>query len=192
MKQSNLHVVDWSTIPEPTDDGAADHLVGLYLPDLSLQATGGGSVNLSRLTDWSVLFFYPMTGQPDVPLPNGWDEIPGARGCTPQSCAFRDMSKDLAARGVQTIYGISTQDTDYQTEAVHRLELPFPLLSDDSGALATALNLPTIEVEGRVLIKRITLILNGTKIEKVFYPVFPPDKNPQDVIEYMTALDLET
>jgi len=134
-----------------------------------------------------VLFFYPMTGRPDQPLPDGWDQIPGARGCTPQSCAFRDLSRDLADCGVSSLYGISTQTTAYQREAAERLHLPFPLLSDADLTLARALSLPTLQVEGIVLIKRLTLILHDDRIEKVFYPVFPPDRNAGDVLAYLRA-----
>ena len=185
MNQKSLESVDWSAIPRPIDDGTASHLQGTLMPDITLPSTSGGYVELGQLSGWSVLYFYPMTGRPDVPLPAGWDDIPGARGCTPQSCAFRDHSQDLADRGVSALYGISTQTSEYQKEAVGRLHLPFDLLSDAELRLATALNLPTMEVNGRVLLKRLTLILHDGQIKKVFFPVFPPDRNATNVLEFM-------
>lgn len=187
MNRSNLQTVDWSAIPAPEDDGAAAHLAGARMPDITLPATDGSEVALGRLRGWSVVFFYPMTGRPDQPLPDGWDQIPGARGCTPQSCAFRDLSRDLAECGVSALYGISTQSTAYQREAAERLHLPFPLLSDADLALTQALSLPTLRVDDTVLIRRLTLILHDDRIEKVFYPVFPPDRNAGDVMDFMRA-----
>ena len=187
MNQSNLQTVDWSAIPAPEDDGAAAHLAGARMPDVTLPATDGSDVALGRLRGWSVAFFYPMTGRPDQPLPDGWDQIPGARGCTPQSCAFRDLSRDLADCGVRALYGVSTQMTAYQREAAERLHLPFPLLSDADLALTQALSLPTLRVDDKVLIRRLTLILHDDRIEKVFYPVFPPDRNAGDVMDFMRA-----
>ena len=187
MNQKSLESVDWSAIPRPIDDGTASHLQGTLMPDITLPSTSGGYVELGQLSGWSVLYFYPMTGRPDVPLPAGWDDIPGARGCTPQSCAFRDHSQDLTDRGVSALFGISTQSSEYQKEAVDRLHLPFDLLSDAELRLATALNLPTMEVNGRVLLKRLTLILHDGQIKKVFFPVFPPDRNATDVLEFMVA-----
>ncbi|MCC5977279.1 MAG: peroxiredoxin [Salinarimonas sp.] len=185
MNQSNLQTVDWSAIPAPEDDGAAAHLTGARMPDVTLSATDGADVALGGLRGWSVLFFYPMTGRPDVALPDGWDQIPGARGCTPQSCAFRDLSRDLTDCGVSALYGISTQTTPYQQEAAARLHLPFALLSDAELTLTEALSLPTLRVEGMVLIKRLTLILRDDRIQKVFYPIFPPDRNAADVMDFM-------
>ena len=126
-----------------------------------------------------------MTGQPDLPLPDNWDNIPGARGCTPQSCAFRDLSQELADRGVSAVYGISTQSTEYQMEAVNRLHLPFALLSDTEQKLTNSLRLPTFEVNGMVLIKRLTLVTHNTEVKRLFYPVFPPDLNPAQVLKFM-------
>ncbi len=171
----------------PKDDGAADHLTDLTLPNIKLSSTCGGIINVGSLEGWSVLFFYPMTGQPDHPLPEGWDKIPGARGCTPQSCAFRDLSRELNDKGVSNVYGISTQATDYQREVVNRLHLPFQLLSDADLKLASQLRLPTFEVNGQVLLKRLTLVLYNAKAKGVFYPVFPPDQNPAEVIEFMNC-----
>ena len=187
MNQQNFEVADWSRIPAPIDDGSADHLRDMSMPEVRLPSTDGGCVDLAHLTGWSVLFFYPMTGRPGVPLPDGWDDIPGARGCTPQSCAFRDLSRDLADQGVGTVFGISTQDSDYQREAAGRLHLPFALLSDANLELAHAIDLPTMTVEGRILLKRLTLVLFGTRIERVFFPVSPPHKNAAHVLEYMES-----
>ncbi|QLG11639.1 peroxiredoxin [Deinococcus sp. D7000] len=168
----------------PVDDGACDHLPGLRLPALALPATTGPSVDLSSLPGLTVLYAYPRTGQPDQPLPTDWDVIPGARGCTPQSCAFRDHHAELAAAGAR-VFGLSTQDTAYQTEAAGRLHLPFPLLSDAEVGLARALNLPTFQVDGMTLLRRVTLILHDGVIQKVFYPVFPPDQNAAQVLAWL-------
>jgi peroxiredoxin len=173
-------------LPVPADDGGSDHLLGLQLPDLALASTQGGEIRLSDLKGLTVLYCYPMTGRPDVALPDGWDQIPGARGCTPQSCAFRDHHAELAALNTK-VYGISTQSSTYQQEAVERLHLPFSLLSDERLALLTALKLPSMDVEGKTLIKRTTLICRGTEIINVFYPVFPPDQNAEQVIAWLQA-----
>ena len=176
---------DWSTIPAPKDDGAADHLTGLPLPSRHLAATDGSEVDLSALRGRTLVYFYPMTGRPDVAPPDGWDGIPGARGCTPQSCAFRDHYADLKALGVDHLFGLSVQGTEYQQEAAARLHLPFPLLSDDELTLTQALRLPTFEVDGTPLLKRMAWVIQNGVIIKVFYPVFPPDKNASDVIEWL-------
>ena len=181
----NLTEVDWSTIPTPEDDGAADHLSGATLPSLTLPATDGAAVDLSRLAGRSVVYAYPMTGRPGVALPDNWDAIPGARGCTPQSCAFRDHHAELTALGVDHVFGLSTQDTGYQREAAERLHLPFPLLSDAALKLTRALTLPTFEAGGMTLLKRLALIIDDGRITKVFYPVFPPDRNAADVIDWL-------
>lgn len=173
-------------LPVPTDDGAARHLEGRYLPALALPATDGRTVQLSTLPGLQVIYIYPMTGRPGVPLPEGWDAIPGARGCTPQSCAFRDHHAELAAHGAG-VFGLSTQDSDYQREAAARLHLPFPLLSDAGLALRDALTLPVFEVDGRPLYRRLTLIADAARIVKVFYPVFPPDRNAADVVAWLRA-----
>lgn len=183
----NFLEVDWNELPEPKDDGKAEHLSNKVMPNLELPSTAGGTVNLGKLRGWHVLFFYPMTGQPETPLPNGWDEIPGARGCTPQSCAFRDLSQELAKKGVSSVFGISTQSTEYQTEAANRLDLPFALLSDVDLNLTRNLHLPTFEVSGMVLIKRLTLVLHNAEVKRLFYPVFPPDQNPTEVLKFMEA-----
>ena len=173
-------------LPIPSDDGAASHLVGLNLPSIQLNSTDGISVNLNNFTGWGVIYFYPMTGQPDVSLPEGWDNIPGARGCTPQSCSFRDHFDELAVLNVK-VYGLSTQTSAYQLEAKTRLHLPFALISDSQLQLKSALTLPTFEVGKLELYKRLTMIINNNKIVKVFYPVFPPDKNAKDVIAWLKS-----
>jgi peroxiredoxin len=175
-----------SDLPLPTDDGAANHLEGMHLPALGLPATDGRTLQLSALPGLQVIYIYPMTGRPGVPLPEGWDAIPGARGCTPQSCAFRDHHTELAALGAD-VWGLSTQDSDDQREAAARLHLPFPLLSDAGLALRDALSLPVFEAGGRTLYRRLTLIAEQARIAKVFYPVFPPDRNAADVVDWLRA-----
>lgn len=182
---TNLLTVDWSTIPAPQDDGAARHLAGTRLPAIALMATSGDAVDLSTLRGRSVVYAYPMTGQPGVPLPDGWDMLPGARGCTPQSCAFRDHAAELRAAGADHIFGLSTQSTAYQAEAAERLHLPFPLLSDADLLLAKALNLPSFTVGKMTLMKRLTLVIRNGQIEHVFYPVFPPDQNAPEVVRWL-------
>ena len=172
-------------IPVPQDDGAARHLAGTKLPDLAFAATEGAPVNLSRLRGRTVIYIYPRTGVPGVDPPTGWDQIPGARGCTPQSCAFRDHFGELKRLGVAHLYGLSTQDTVYQREAATRLHLPFALLSDEKLALTDALKLPTFSVAGMTLLKRMTLIVDDGQIVKMFYPVFPPDKNAAEVVAWL-------
>jgi peroxiredoxin len=172
-------------IPEPADDGACDHLPGMRLPSVPLVSTAGDMVDPSALTGTTVVYCYPMTGRPDQDLPPGWDDIPGARGCTPQSCAFRDHHAELQALGAR-VFGLSTQDTEYQREAVERLHLPFPLLSDRELEFAGALDLPTFEAEGMTLIKRLTLIIEDGEIREVFYPVFPPGRNAEEVLEWLS------
>ena len=174
-------------IPAPQDDGAADHLTGIALPDLALPATSGGAVNLSKLAGRTVLYIYPRTGVPGVDLPPGWNDIPGARGCTPQSCAFRDHHAELKTLGVAQLFGLSTQDTAYQQEAATRLHLPFAILSDEKLAFTQALKLPTFTVAGMTLLKRMALVIDDGKITKVFYPVFPPDKNAEEVVAWLQA-----
>lgn len=175
-------------LPVPEDDGAADHLSGMRLPPILLASTSGEVVDLSTLPGRTVVYCYPMTGSPGRSLPTGWDEIPGARGCTPQSCSFRDHHADLRSLGAK-VFGMSTQDTDYQSEAAARLHLPFALLSDADLAFAGALGLPTFEVEGMVLLKRLTLVIDDGRIEKVFYPVFPPDRSAEEVVEWLQDLE---
>lgn len=175
-------------LPEPVDDGAADHLPGLRLPPVPLASTDGGRVDLSGLPGLTVVYCYPMTGRPDRDLPEGWDEIPGARGCTPQSCSFRDHHEELNKLGAR-VFGLSTQGTAYQREAAERLRLPFALLSDEGLAFARAVGLPTFEVEGDALTRRLTMILDNGRISKVFYPVFPPNKSAEQVVDYLSERD---
>ena len=172
-------------IPAPQDDGAARHLTGMKLPDLALRATSGASVNLSKLEGRTVVYVYPRTGVPGVDLPPGWNEIPGARGCTPQSCGFRDHFDELKRLGVVQLFGLSTQDTVYQQEAASRLHLPFAILSDEKLALTRALKLPTFTTSGMTLLKRMALVIDDGVITKAFYPVFPPDKNAEEVIAWL-------
>jgi peroxiredoxin len=174
-------------LPRPIDDGAADHLTGLALPDLALSATDGAAVNLAKLRGRTVVYAYPRTGEPGKPLIEGWDAIPGARGCTPQSCAFRDHFAELKQLGVAQLFGLSTQDTAYQHEAAERLHLPFAILSDAELDFTRALRLPTFSAGGMTLLKRLTLVIDDGKIVKVFYPVFPPDKNADEVIAWLRS-----
>jgi peroxiredoxin len=175
-------------LPVPTDDGAADHLPGLALPPVELVSTSGGTVSLDGLgcrLPRTVLYVYPMTGRPGTELPLGWDSIPGARGCTPEACAFRDHHADLAAAGAD-VYGLSTQSTADQAEAAERLHLPFPLLSDEDTLLAQPpLRLPTFEAGGRLRYRRLTLVVVAGRIEHVFYPVFPPDTHAAEVLAWL-------
>jgi peroxiredoxin/catechol 2,3-dioxygenase-like lactoylglutathione lyase family enzyme len=172
-------------IPAPQDDGGADHLAGMKIPDLALPATRGGAYNLAIIPGRAVLYIYPRTGVPGVDAPPGWDDIPGARGCTPQSCGFRDHFAELKELGVEHVFGLSTQDTDYQREAAERLHLPFPVLSDAGLAFARALNLPTFSVAAMTLIKRMAFVIDDGVITKVFYPVFPPDQSAAEVISWL-------
>lgn len=173
-------------LPAPMDDGACDHLAGILLPDITLPSTRGDQVSLASLQGVTVLYIYPMTGRPGIPLPDGWDQIPGARGCTPQSCSFRYHYGELQRLGVE-VYGLSTQSTSYQCEATERLHLPFALLSDEALEFVSALDLPTMEVEGMTLAKRVTLVCDDDRIKKVFYPVFPPDQSADQVLAYLTS-----
>lgn len=182
-RTDNLYALP-EDLPVPVDDGACDHLAGMTLPALPLRATSGRRVDLSKRPGLTVVYCYPRTGRPDQDVPQGWNAIPGARGCTPQSCAFRDHYAELQSYGTG-VFGLSTQTTDYQREAVERLHLPFELLSDVELALTTALRLPTFGFDAMTLIKRLTLILSSGRIEKVFYPVFPPDQNAQDVLDWL-------
>lgn len=184
---SSYDTPDWSTIPTPADDGAARHLPGMRLPALALPATDGTAVDLSALPGRTVVYAYPRTADPEHGSPEGWDAIPGARGCTPQSCAFRDHFKELRGLGVAQLFGLSTQATAYQQEAATRLHLPFPLLSDDALAMAHALRLPVFEAGGMTLLRRLTLVLDGGTVTHVFYPVFPPDRSAADMAAWLAA-----
>lgn len=184
--QANLLDVDWSKIPAPPDDGAARHLEGMAVPDVALTATDGTQVSLAQTPGRVVVFAYPRTGVPgQISLVDDWDMIPGARGCTPQTCAFRDLHKVMIAAGAARVFGLSTQDAAYQHEAAERLHLPFPLLSDEKLALTKALRLPTMAVAGMTLIKRLALVIDAGTISRVFYPVFPPDRNAGDVLAWL-------
>ncbi|MBN8961612.1 MAG: peroxiredoxin [Rhizobiales bacterium] len=188
MNQNDLLAVDWSKIPAPQDDGAARHLIGLALPPVGLLATNDTMVTLAELSGRTVVFGYPRTGEPGkIALVDDWDMIPGARGCTPQTCAFRDLFADLKAAGAQHVFGLSTQSNAYQSEMAGRLHLPFPVLSDESLELTRALDLPTMEVAGLIMIKRLALIVDDGRITHVFYPVFPPDRNAGDVLAWLKA-----
>ena len=177
-------------LPVPEDDGACDHLVGMMIPDISLASTAGEKVMISGLSGVTVLYCYPMTGRPGEELPAGWDDIPGARGCTPQSCAFRDASGQITALNAR-IFGLSTQDTAYQSEMATRLHLPFAVLSDAEYALSTALRLPLFEAGGMRLIKRVTLIISDGQITAVHYPIFPSHSDPEWVISTLSSLKEE-
>jgi peroxiredoxin len=184
--QPNLMEVDWSKIPAPPDDGAARHLPGMTVPDVPLAATDGSIVSLAKISGRVVVFAYPRTGVPGQPsLVDDWDMIPGARGCTPQTCAFRDLHKVMIAAGASRVFGLSTQDRAYQKEAAERLHLPFPLLSDEALALSKALRLPMMQVADMALIKRLALVIDDGRITQVFYPVFPPDRNAGDVLAWL-------
>ena len=173
-------------LPVPQDDGACNHLLGMPLPNVALLATDGSMVNLSQLPGRLVIYCYPMTGQPNVPLPEGWDQIPGARGCTPQSCAFRDHYQELQALNAN-VFGLSVQSTDYQREMATRLHLPFQVLSDEHYQFQKALNLPTFVAAGMTLLKRVTLISHQGRIEAVHYPIFPSDSDPAWVLDYLKS-----
>jgi peroxiredoxin len=164
-------------LPVPVDDGAADHLVGLELPHLELESSQG----VVDVRDFDVIYVYPRSGRPGVPMLPGWDETPGARGCTPQSCAFRDLYPELGV----PVAGLSAQSLDDQREFAERNRMPFPVISDSDRKLGAVLSLPTFEIEGHLLYKRITLVAQAARIVKVFYPVFPPDENAGDVLRWL-------
>jgi peroxiredoxin len=172
-------------LPVPLDDDACNHLYGTRIPEVWLPSTAGDSVNLTGIRGRTVVFCYPRTGQPGKPIPNSWDAIPGARGCTPQCSGFRDLYRELIGAGASHIFGLSTQDTDYQREAAQRLDLPYPLLSDQKLLFVGALKLPTFQFDSMTLIKRLTLVIDDGRIAKVFYPVFPPDKSAEQTLEWL-------
>jgi peroxiredoxin len=171
-------------LPIPQDDGSTKHLKGMKLPNVYLNATNGQSINLGDIKGKLVIYCYPMTGQPNVALPDGWDQIPGARGCTPQSCSFRDHYQELQALGAEVV-GLSVQTTEYQKEMADRLHLPFSVVSDVNYEFQKALNMPTFIAAGMTLLKRVTLITNNGVIEAVHYPIFPSDSDPAWVIDYL-------
>lgn len=179
------HIVDWSKLPAPEDDGACDHLVGMRLSAFSLRATNGDVLDLRELMSGvTVLFFYPMTADRDGAVPQGWDEIPGARGCTPQICSYRDSFTRFKNLGVR-VYGVSTQDTEYQSEMKARLHVPFEFLSDKELQLTRAFMLPTLIVNGCEIFKRLTLILRDGVVIQCFYPIFPPDLDADQVYQFL-------
>lgn len=172
-------------LPVPVDDGASDHLPGMAVPSIRLRSTKDRWVDLSKEPGSRIVVYcYPRTGRPDQPTPDGWDAIPGARGCTPETCGFRDHHQDLRKLGAE-VFGLSTQTTDYQKEMVTRLKVPFEVLSDAEFELTRALRLPTFEFDGVTLLKRLTLVLSRGRIEKVFYPVFPPDQHAMEVVLWL-------
>lgn len=183
----NLYRVDWSTLPQPKDDGAARHLEGVNVPSISLRSTNDRHVTLATLAGRTLVYVYPMTGRPGCPLPAGWDAVPGARGCTPQACSFRDHATELKDRGVASIFGLSTQTHCEQREAARRLHLPFELLCDDQLELIQALELPTFRLGRVIYAKRLTMLIDAGVIRKVFYPVFPPDESPRQVIDWLST-----
>jgi peroxiredoxin len=175
-------------LPAPQDDGAADHLPGLSMPHVVLPGTAGQEVALDQLGPGrTVLYIYPMTGRPGVELPEGWDAIPGARGCTPETCGFRDHHADLRAAGAAAVFGLSSQSTDYQAEMAERLGLPFPVLSDPRLELARELDLPTFTAGDQRLYKRLTLVVADGRVEHAFYPIFPPDRHAAQVLGWLRA-----
>ncbi len=182
--QSSSYLSLPDNLPVPEDDGAAKHLVGMKMPQVKLLSTNSEVIDLGKLMGLNVLFCYPMTGVPGVPLPPGWDDIPGARGCTPQACSYRDAYPKLS-KSFTSIFGVSTQSHEYQKELHDRLELPYEILSDENCELQMSLDLPTFEVEGKKLLKRLTLIVKDNLIEKVHYPVFPSNKDVDWVLEQL-------
>ena len=183
---STVDAPDWSTIPAPIDDGAIGHLLGARMAAVPLQATNGETIDLSALRGRTIVYAYPRTGRPGIENPEGWDMIPGARGCTPQACSYRDHFAELKALGVDHLFGLSTQEPGYQREAAERLHLPFAILSDEHLKLTRAMNLPIFETSGMLLLKRFTLVIKNGKVEHVFYPVFPPDRSASDVIAWLS------
>lgn len=173
-------------LPVPEDDGAADHLRGMELPDLSLPATDGTAVGLTDLPARTVIYVYPLTGRPDEDvIPEGWEDVPGARGCTPESRGFRSHYDELRDSGVGAVFGLSTQSSEYQREARDRLDLPFEMLSDAERELTDELDLPTFTIGGEEYLKRLTLVVSDGRIEHVFYPIFPPDEHANEVLEWV-------
>lgn len=176
-------------LPRPADDGAADHLSGRALPRLTLASTTGERVSLDALGPGrTIVYLYPLTGRPDTDLPQGWDAIPGARGCTSEACDFRDHHTELRDAGATRVFGLSSQDGDYQREVVERLRLPFAMLSDTELSLVTMLGLPTFTAAGMTLYKRLTLIVRHDVVEHVFYPIFPPDEHAQQVLAWLRSV----
>lgn len=169
-------------LPVPEDDGQASHLIGMSLPEVALTSTTGDAVLLNKLPNLSVIFIYPMTGVPGVALPQGWDDVPGARGCTPQACAYRDSYQEIR-KIADAVFGLSNQVTSYQREFRDRVHLPYELLSDSEGAVRTAMNLPHFELHGKSYLKRLTMIIKSGVIKTVHYPVFPSNEDALWVLE---------
>jgi peroxiredoxin len=184
-RADDIHTIP-EDLPVPEDDGAADHLLNAAVPPIALKTTSGDTIRVDQLDGRTVLFCYPRTGRPDEELPPGWNAIPGARGCTPEACGFRDTHQQFADLGVRVL-ALSTQPSDYQREMADRLHLPFPVLSDERLELTTALELPTFETSGWTLLKRLTLVVDDGRIEHVFYPVFPPDGHATEVLDWLRA-----
>ncbi|KAF2128211.1 thioredoxin-like protein [Dothidotthia symphoricarpi CBS 119687] len=182
------HTTHPSDLPVPEDDGACSHLSGLKMPSVSLSATSGAHVDVSSFTGLTIVFCYPRTGAPGETITDDWNAIPGARGCTPQACSFRDEMAELRKLGVNNVFGLSSQDTPYQAEAKERLHLPYELLSDEKLEFAKALKLPTFEWKGKVLIKRLALAVKDGIVVKVWYPVFPPDSNAREVVKWLISV----
>ncbi|WGW12509.1 redoxin family protein [Saxibacter everestensis] len=191
--REDSQVSDYTTLPaglpQPADDGAADHLPGSAVPPITLASTAGGDVDLAALGPGrSVVYLYPLTGRPGVDLPAGWDDIPGARGCSTEACDFRDHHQELADAGVRNVWGLSSQDGDYQREVAARLALPFEMLSDEGFELADALGLPTFAAPGHErLYARLTLVITDGVIEHAFYPIFPPNTHAQQVLDWVRS-----
>ncbi len=173
-------------LPVPVDDGSAAHLQGMALPNLLFDSTSGEPVNIASFDATVVLYIYPMTGRPGIPLPNGWDAMPGARGCTPQACDFSDHYQTLQSLNA-VVFGLSSQSTDYQSEFKNRLHLPFDLLSDTRFAMKEALKLPIFEINGAQYYKRLTSIVQAHTIQKVFYPVFPSNEHASQVVDWLRS-----
>jgi len=171
-------------LPAPQDDGAAAHLEGMALPHVRLRSTRGRLVDVASAAPRFVLFAYPRTGVPGEPAPPGWDEIPGARGCTPQSCAYRDLHAEFRALGHE-VFGLSTNSPAHQAEFVSRMAIPYEMLSDEGFALTDAMRLPTFEYRGARLLKRLALVVEQGRVRKAFYPVFPPDRNAATVLAWL-------
>jgi peroxiredoxin len=187
VRSDDLHTLP-ENLPVPQDDGAARHLSHMMVPPIALPSTRGREVVLAKESEGRrvVVYAYPRTGEPDKDPPPGWDAIPGARGCTPQSCGFRDTHAEFSRLGA-AVYGLSTQTTEYQREMAERLHLPFEVLSDAELRFQGALKLPTFEVAGMTLLKRMTLVLFRGEVEHVFYPVFPPDRSARQVLDWLRA-----
>ncbi|MCV7390432.1 MerR family transcriptional regulator [Mycolicibacterium porcinum] len=183
---------DYLSLPDdlavPSDDQAADHLIGTAMPHVALVSTSGKTIRLDMLGDRrTVIYIYPLTGRPGTDVPRGWDSIPGARGCTPESCGFRDHFRDLLEAGAGRVFGLSSQNTDYQGEVVERLALPFDMLSDPQFLMADTLRLPTFEAGGTRLFKRLTMMVRAGLIAHVFYPIFPPNAHAQQVLNWLRS-----